>query len=145
LGKLRESLERQRQRLLDAYLAEAIDLVGFEHKDAELRRQQEDLAAQEREIAAHGQRLGEIQALAHAIGDVCARLRVGLEEATLEQCRQLIELLIDRVIVTDGAVEIRDAIPTTEASTHTHFCHLRTDYFDPEALAVPGHGRAQRR
>ena len=31
--------------------------------------------------------------------------------------------------VTDDAVEIRYVIPTTEASTHTHFCQLRTDYF----------------
>jgi hypothetical protein len=44
--------------------------------------------------------------------------------------------LIDRVVVTDGHVEIRYVIPTTSSSTKTRFCHLRTDYFDLVALAV---------
>ncbi|MCI0662853.1 MAG: hypothetical protein L0220_17430 [Acidobacteria bacterium] len=43
----------------------------------------------------------------------------------------LVELLIDRVIVTDDKVEIRYVIPTSPASEQTHFCHLRTDYFGP--------------
>jgi hypothetical protein len=29
-------------------------------------------------------------------------------------------------------------IPTTPGSTTTRFCHLRTDYFHPVALAVGG-------
>jgi hypothetical protein len=40
------------------------------------------------------------------------------------------------VVVTDGHVEIRYVIPTTDHSTKTRFCHLRTDYFDHIALAV---------
>jgi hypothetical protein len=51
-----------------------------------------------------------------------------LAQATFAQRRQLIELLIDCVIVTDDQVEIRYVIPTTEASTHVRFCHLRKDY-----------------
>ena len=54
----------------------------------------------------------------------------GLAEATFEQKRQLVELLIDRVVVTDDDVEIRYVVPTTPASEHVRFCHLRTDYFD---------------
>jgi site-specific DNA recombinase len=45
-------------------------------------------------------------------------------------------LLIDRVVVTDGQVEIRYVIPTTPGSTKTRFCHLRTDYLHPIALTV---------
>ncbi|MDP9382246.1 MAG: hypothetical protein M3Q29_19310, partial [Chloroflexota bacterium] len=41
----------------------------------------------------------------------------------------LVELLIDRVIVTDGDVEIRYVLPTSPGSEHVRFCHLRTDYF----------------
>jgi site-specific DNA recombinase len=47
-----------------------------------------------------------------------------------------VELLIDRVVVTDGHVEIRYVIPTTDHSTKTRFCHLRTDYFDHVAVPV---------
>jgi hypothetical protein len=37
------------------------------------------------------------------------QLRVGLDQAGFEQRRQLVELLIDRVVVTDDQVEIRYA------------------------------------
>ncbi|MDX2031663.1 MAG: hypothetical protein SF339_13390, partial [Blastocatellia bacterium] len=42
--------------------------------------------------------------------------------------RQLVELIVDRVIVTDDKVEIRYVIPTTQASEQVRFCHLRTNY-----------------
>jgi hypothetical protein len=42
--------------------------------------------------------------------------------------RALIELLIDRVIVTDGAVEIRYVLPTGPEGEREPFCRLRTDY-----------------
>jgi transposase InsO family protein len=38
-------------------------------------------------------------------------------------------LLVDRVVVTDDAVEIRYVFPTQPSSEHVRFCHLRTDYF----------------
>jgi hypothetical protein len=40
----------------------------------------------------------------------------------------LVELLIDRVIVTDSEVEIHYVIPTSPASVQIHFCHLRKVY-----------------
>ncbi len=137
LRSVREGLERQRERLLDAYLAEAIELAVFQEKGATIRQQQEDLLGQERELATQGQRRLELGSLARSISDVCERLRTGLAQASFAQRRQLVELLIDRVIVTDGAVEIRYVIPTTEASTHVRFCQLRTDYFHafPQPLA----------
>jgi site-specific DNA recombinase len=63
----------------------------------------------------------------------CARVRTGLAQATFEQKRQLVELLIDRVVVTDAEVEIRYVIPLSPESEHIRFCHLRKDYF----LVVP--------
>ena len=52
----------------------------------------------------------------------------GLAQAAFEQRRALVELLIDRVIVTDGEVEIRYVMPTDRASEQVRFCHLRLDY-----------------
>jgi hypothetical protein len=48
-------------------------------------------------------------------------LPVGLGQASFQQRRQLVELLIDRVVVTDGHVEIRYVIHTTSSSTKTRF------------------------
>jgi site-specific DNA recombinase len=56
----------------------------------------------------------------------------GLEKVTFEQKRQLVELLIDRVLVTMEEVEIRYVIPTASNSEHIRFCHLLTDYSGAE-------------
>jgi site-specific DNA recombinase len=145
LRKTRASVQRQRERLLEGYLAGALDLPGFRRKDEALRQQQADLQVQEEELAAQGQRVVELSAVAASMTDVCARLRQGLGQATFVQRRQLVELLIDRVVVTDGTVEIRYVIPTTEASTQTRFCHLRTDYLDRPAQPRDPRQLGQRR
>jgi site-specific DNA recombinase len=136
LRGVRASVARQRQRLLEAYLAEVIDLACFQRQDRALAGQEADLLAREREVAAQGQRLVQVSAIAQSMTEVLQQLRVGLDQASFEQRRQLVELLIDRVVVTDGEVEIRYVIPTTPGSTKTRFCHLRTDYFQVETADV---------
>ena len=143
LRGVRASVARQRQRLLEAYLAEVIDLACFQRQDRGLAGQEADLLAREREVAAQGERLVEVSAIAQSMTAVLEQLRVGLDQAGFERRRQLVELLIDRVVVTNGQVEIRYVIPTTPSSTQTQFCHLRTDHFHLVALpiAVPVKGR----
>jgi hypothetical protein len=136
LRSVRASVTRQRQRLLEAYLAEVVDLDTFQRQDRTLAGQEADLLTREREVAAQGARLVQVSAIAHSMTAVLEQLRVGLDQASFEQRRQLVELLIDRVVVTDGRVEIRYVIPTTPASTTTRFCHLRTDYFQVEPADV---------
>ena len=68
----------------------------------------------------------------------CERVSTGLEDATFDRRRQLVELLIDRVIVTGDEVEIRYVFPTSPQSEHVRFCHLRSDYLHhPADLAQP--------
>ena len=129
LRQVRASVARQRQRLLEAYLAEVIDLDIFQRQDQILAGQEADLLAREREVAAQGERLAGLSAIARSMTAVLEQLRVGLDRASFQQRRQLVELLVDRVVVTDGQVEICYVIPTTPGSTKKRFCHLRTDYF----------------
>jgi site-specific DNA recombinase len=128
LRNVRASVARQRQRLLEAYLAQVIDLDTFQRQDQTLAGQQADLLAREREVTAQGERLAQVIAIAQSMTKVLQQLRVGLGQAGFEKRRQLVELLVDRVLVTDGQVEIHYVIPITPASTKTRFCHLRTDY-----------------
>jgi site-specific DNA recombinase len=124
------SLDSQRERLLTAYLAGVVELPEFERRQRELVQQRDDVVTQERQLLAAQAQTQELYALIPCIHALCERLQSGLDQATHEQRRQLIELLIDAVIVTGEQIEIRYVIPTTEASTHTRFCHLRKDYFD---------------
>lgn len=137
LCAVRASLSRQQDRLLEAYLAGVLDLTTFEHKRHDLQRQEAEMMARERELVAQAQRVVDVNLLAASTTQILTRLAGSLDSTRPEQRRQLVELLIDRVVVTDGDVKIRYVIPTTDASTQTPFCQLRTDYFDPfpDALA----------
>jgi site-specific DNA recombinase len=135
LRKGRAALSRQLERLTEAYLAEIIPLAEYQRRRKDLEQRDEGLAAQEHQLDAQASQRMELAGVAGSIEDFCSRVQSGLKGATFDQRRQLAELLIDRVVVTDGDVEIRYVIPTTPESEKVRFCHLRTDYFRrPESI-----------
>src|SRR6266536_4462143 len=69
----------------------------------------------------------------------CRTVRDGLATATFTQRRLLVELLIDRVVVTDGEVEIPYALPTAPEGPQPRFCQLRKDHLHLPAGRVPLH------
>lgn len=121
-------LEKQIERLTEAYLASVIPLAEYQRRRADLEKKIRAFAQQESLLDAQVDHYQELAALQISIEAFCQRIQRGLDHATFEQRRQLVELLIDRVIVTEDEVEIRYVIPTIPASEHVRFCHLRTDY-----------------
>jgi site-specific DNA recombinase len=94
-----------------------------------LTQTQQSLRQQLRQIEVQAQQQIDVLALAHGIEAFCSRLEPTLDQLTFPQRRQLVELLIDRVIVNDGQVEIRYVVPTGPQGETVPFCHLRLDYF----------------
>jgi site-specific DNA recombinase len=129
-------LERQQQRLLDAYLAEVVGLAELERKRQELDRRRATLAAQQRQLDAVAEQRLELRTVADGIEAFCQTVRAGLATATFAQRRLLVELLIDRVIVTDDKVEIRYVLPTSADGPHPPYCQLRKDHLDAPELVV---------
>jgi site-specific DNA recombinase len=130
LRKGRINLERQIERLTEAYLSGVIPLAELQRRRRELEERLQVLARQIEQLEAQGDRQNELSCRLVSIQDFCQRVATGLANATFAQKRALVELLIDRVVVTNGDVEIRYVIPTTPGSEKTRFCHLRKDYFD---------------
>jgi site-specific DNA recombinase len=104
-------LDREGKRLLDAYQAEAIELAELRERQRQIegRRQvllaQRDLQAQVRE---------ERRTARQVWGDLttfCERIRSRLGEATAVERQQILQLLVERVIVGEDALEIRHVIP----------------------------------
>ncbi len=129
-------LERQQERLLEVYLAEIIRRDEFERKRQELAQTQNGLQQQLRQLEHQAQKQIETLTLANNIQEFCQRIQPTLDNLNFEQRRQLVELLIDRVIVDDDKVEIRYVIPTSPHGENTLFCHLRTDYLDLKSQTV---------
>jgi site-specific DNA recombinase len=136
LRQARVSLEHQMERLTDAYLAGILQLDEYKRRHQELEQRQQGIAEQVRQLEASVGHHDELAAMVQSIEVFCQRVQQGLAQATFEQKRQLIELLIDRVVVTDEEVEIRYVIPTSPRSEQLRFCHLRLDYFDPPAQTI---------
>src|SRR5690349_471374 len=122
------SLGQQLERLTEAYLGGVVLLDEYRRRRSDLEERQHQLEEQARQLDAQADRQKELAGLSGAIEDFCQRVRQGLAQATFEQRRSLVELLIDRVIVTDGEVEIRYVMPTDRASEQVRVCHLRLDY-----------------
>jgi site-specific DNA recombinase len=128
LRKGRSSLQQQLDRLTDAYLRAVIRLDEYERRRQELTQRDQALAIHEQQLAGEAEQQRELAGVAHSIEAFCQPVQQGLANATFEQKRQLVTLLIDRVIVTDGDVEIRYVLPTSPAGEQVRFCHLRKDY-----------------
>jgi site-specific DNA recombinase len=133
-------LRQQLERLTEAYLAGVVPLAEYERRRREVETRLHAVAGQERALEQDADRRDETARLTvHAEG-FCRRVREGLEQADFNRKRELLELLIDRVIVTDGAVEIRYVIPTGPEGEHQPFSRLRTDHLQLYAWLPPGRG-----
>ena len=138
-------LDRQQARLLEVYLAEVIGQDEFERKRLELGQTHRGLERQLRHLEAQVQQQIDIAALSVGIEEFCQRVQPTLDTLSFQQRRQLVELLIDRVIINDDHVEIRYVIPTSPKGELSRFCHLRKDYFDgpPAAIQIGDHKGGQ--
>ena len=128
MGKAVGQVERQKRRLLDAYLGGVLELPELERKRKELDGRSNTLLAQKRQLEASANERIELAKIADSIEQFCKQVKEGLSSAAFEQKRTLVELLIDQVVVTDEEVEIRYVVPTSPEGPHHPFCHLRSDY-----------------
>ena len=128
LRKASTSLCRQVDRLTEAYLEQIVSLEEYRRRRQDLEKRQEAMQTQLRELEASLSHQRELAAIAEGIEVFCQRVHQGLGQATFEQKRQLVELLIDRVVVTGDEVEIRYVIPTNPRGEATRFYQLRIPY-----------------
>src|SRR5690242_17187617 len=122
-------LRQQLDRLTDAYLRAVIPLDEYERRRRDLEQRMQALVGQEEQLRADAPRRQQLAGVAASLEAFRERIEHGLDQASFEQRRQLVLLLIDRVVVTDAEVEIRYALPTSLESEHVRFCHLRKGYF----------------
>jgi site-specific DNA recombinase len=137
LRRGRAHLHQQLERLTDAYLRAVIPLDEYERRRRELEQRVQALAGQEEQLRDDAERQRRLADLAASLEAFRQRVQRGLAQASFEQRRELVMLLIDRVVITNADVEIRYALPTSPESEHVRFCHLRKDYFHLPTLDEP--------
>jgi site-specific DNA recombinase len=107
-------LERQWQRLLDAYQDGLLEKDELSHRKQALEREQnqlQSLLAQAQEVQQQNRnRLQTVQDFA----DFSQRMLGVLENPTEEVKREVIRLLVDHIVVEDDAIIIHHIVPITE-------------------------------
>ena len=111
LRRRRATLERQRQRLIDAYAVGAVTLEELQARVQALDARLRDVAQEAQQLAASEEHRAQVAALAAQLEAFRATIAAGLDHASFARRRELVELLIDRVLVDPPEVEIRYLTP----------------------------------
>jgi site-specific DNA recombinase len=129
LRRGQRGLEQQLERLTEAYLLGVVPLPEYQRRRQVADERMQSLRAQAEQLETQVDRHARLAGWAASAADFCQRVQAGLADADFDRRRQLVELLIDRVVVTESDVEIRYVIPLSPDGERGRFCHLRKDYF----------------
>jgi site-specific DNA recombinase len=113
LRRRQGEIERQIQRLIDAYTAEVLTLDELRLRRGKLAERLATLQREEQQVAAEAVKSDQLQAIAGQMEAFRARIAQGLDGAGFPEQRALIELLVDRVVVDAPSVEVRYVVPLT--------------------------------
>ncbi len=131
-------LDQQLERLTEAYLLGVVPLPEYQRRRQGVEDRLQALRAQADQLDAQADRHAQLAGWAASATEFCQRVQGGLAQADFAQRRQLVELLVDRVVVTEDEVEIRYVVPLSPEGERRRFCHLRKGNLDPTSGVVAG-------
>ena len=106
-----ERTSRADKRLLDAYEAGAVSLAEMSERRHRLAEERRALERQQQERERFRQQRAQAEAVRTSLEAFCARVGSRLEDASLADKQAILQLVIERIIVGDGSLEIRHVIP----------------------------------
>ena len=106
-----DGLARADRRLLDAYQLEVISLEELQERRRQLADQRKALDLQIEQQRRLCEQRAKAQAVMTDLTAFCQRVRTRLDEASPTDRQVLLQLVIERIIVHDGSLEIRHVIP----------------------------------
>ena len=124
------AVDRQIERLTEGYLASVLGLDEYRRRRADVEQRRGALLGQEQQLEKQATQHRALTDMISSVEEFCVRVAQGLEEATFAQQRQVVTLLIDRVIVGPDEIEIRYVLPLSMKSEHIPFWQLRSNYAD---------------
>lgn len=151
-----QRVERQQQRLLDAYQAEVISLSELQARRQKLTAELQQLEQENQHLVQAQQRAFHWQQVTENADTFRRLLGDHLEQLAFEQRQAVAQCLIQKVVVTGDQVDISYVLPfeyppqvmprQTEVPEGTpgHFYRLRLADVDPPALEVQSRHRLGR-
>src|SRR5215475_12465381 len=156
LVQRRQRIERQDQRLLDAYQAEILNLQELQTRRQKLAAELHQIAQESHQLAQTRQQSVHWQHVMDNAETFRQLLGANLAQLSFEERQTIAQCLISKVIVTGEAVDIQFVLPfasTPQVSprptkkpegTPGHFYRLRLAHFDCPTFLVDAHDLARR-
>jgi len=111
-----KQVKAQQDRLTDAYVNEAMELLRYKVKMEELRDKQKQIENRMAEAEqGEGQRLKDQEAFAH-LETFCETVSRGLYNLTFEEKQELLRLLVERITIKEGKVRVETIISMDDRS-----------------------------
>ena len=134
-----DRLGREDRRLVDAYQAGVVTLAELTERRQQIELRRRAIEEQREQQARLRRERAQAKAVLADLTAFCERVRGRLAEADFAERQAILQLLIERIIVHDDALEIRHVIPLrrTEdgpSATGPPNVRLRSDGMDPAAL-----------
>jgi site-specific DNA recombinase len=112
LSRKLQALDREVQRLIDAYQAEVIVLSELQERRRRIEEHGQVLRARLQEIATqHASREHELRLLEGAEA-FCASVRAGLEDPSFALKQRVLQLVVDYIVVEETRIVIHHVVPT---------------------------------
>jgi site-specific DNA recombinase len=134
-------LKAQEDRLVDAYKNEAIELPKLKEEMGKMKARREQLDRQRQDLERRSRERAEAADAVERLEAFCRRVNQGLEHLTFEEKQKLLRLLIDRIVIEGGKVQIHGIIPL---DGHGEVISMRPRYSHWQP-AVCGNGADPRR
>ena len=134
---------RADKRLLDAYQAGAVSLAELSERRQQIAGERLALEQQQQERAQLRERHLRTEAVRTDLAAFCGRIQGRLNVAAFADKQTILQLVVERIIVGDGSLEIRHVIPLRPPpqpgsngpnGPAPPACGLRTDRVDPAPL-----------
>jgi site-specific DNA recombinase len=132
-------LDREEGRLIDAFQAEIISLDELGQRRGAIAGRRRALTEQREQQTRLRQDVTNAQVMLTDLKAFCDRIRSRLDGATLTEKQEILQLLVERVIVGEGSLEIRHVIPlrgvtSGKSGPGPPIDGLRPDGVDPAPL-----------
>jgi len=111
-----QQFEKQIQRLIDAYQKEVITLDDLNSRKGSVEQKISQIQEQIKNLKAAEKSELDYRKIFDNIETFCNAVKRGINNASFEDRRKIIELLVEEVIVTNGKVEIIHILPFDKKS-----------------------------
>jgi len=116
LQRQRLTLEREEQRLIDAYQVGAIELDELKQRRHRLRETGRHIQQREQEVAAQVAQAQQATCRAETVTTFCQRIAALLDDPAFATRQRVLRLVVERIIVTDDQIVLQHIIPTDQGS-----------------------------